>query len=205
MKVAVIGSTGLAGKYICNILLASNFEVRALIRNLGKAHNDKIEFVVGSAFDEDSLSELIAHSDVVINAIGQLKNEDGFYAIITTKILDIMSKNNIRRYIGITGASVRLKDDKKTLAGMIGSILMNVLYPLMMKDKYSEVEIIKNSSLDWTIVRLPMVKDGTSNKKVSISLDKVTGMKIYNKQIAEFIVNQITSSEYIHKFPIISQ
>lgn len=205
MKVAVIGSTGLAGKYICNILLANNFEVKALVRNLDKAQNEKIEFVVGSAFDEDPLSELIAHSDVVINAIGQLINEDGFYAIITKKILDIMSKNYVRRYIGITGASVRLKGDKKTLAGIIGSIFMKILYPLMMKDKYNEVEIIKNSSLNWTMVRLPMVKDGTSNKKVSISLDTVKGMKIYNKQIAEFIVNQITSSEYIHKFPIISQ
>jgi putative NADH-flavin reductase len=205
MIVALIGSTGLAGKYISNVLLENNFEVKALIRNLDKAPKGNIEFVIGSAFDEISLSKLIENADVVINTIGQLKNEDGFYAIITQKILDIMSKNNVKRYIGITGASVQLKEDKKTLLGIIGSTIMNKQYPLMMKDKNKEIEIIKNSSLDWTIVRLPMVKDGTVNKKIKISLDKVNGTKIYNRQIAEFIINQINNSDYVHKFPIISQ
>src|ERR1035437_7713195 len=102
-----------------------------------------------------------------------------------------MAKNNVKRYIGITGASVRLKEDKTTLLGLIGNTIMNKQYPLMMKDKNEEIEIIRNSSINWTIVRLPMVKDGTVNRKIKISLDKVTGTKIYNRQIAEFIVDQI--------------
>ncbi len=31
----------------------------------------------------------------------------------------------------------------------------------MMQDKYKELQIIQNSEVDWTIVRLPFVIEGT--------------------------------------------
>ncbi|HDR4106992.1 TPA: NAD(P)H-binding protein, partial [Bacillus anthracis] len=76
--------------------------------------------------------------------------------------------------------------------------------PKMMQDKYKELQIIQNSEVDWTIVRLPFVIEGNGIGSIKESLVDMPGIKIQNGDIAPFVIKQINSDRYVGKCPFIS-
>ncbi|MDV6039797.1 hypothetical protein N7X28_25510 [Bacillus sp. SM-B1] len=75
----------------------------------------------------------------------------------------------------------------------------------MMKDKKEELDILlENKNLDWTLIRLPFVKEGLEVRTVKESLTNMPGIIISNKEIANYIVSQIDNKTYIHKAPFIA-
>ena len=72
-KVLVAGATGQTGRLIVSKLLASGYEVRALVRDEAKARQllgDKVEIVQGDIKDPATLAAAFAGTDAVISAVG---------------------------------------------------------------------------------------------------------------------------------------
>lgn len=127
------------------------------------------------------------------------------YSKVTRDILEVMKEKDIKRYIGVTGGSLNIIGDKKGLLNKIGAKMFEVLFSKMMKDKREELNILlKNKDLDWTLIRLPFVKEGVEVRAVKESLIDMPGAMISNKEIANFIISQIDNKEYIHKTPFIA-
>lgn len=72
------------------------------------------------------------------------------------------------------------------------------------EDKYKELNLLLKSNLDWTFVRLPFVAEGIATGSIKESLTDMPGMKIYNGDIAEFLIKQISNPLYIRKCPFIA-
>ena len=72
-KVLVAGATGQTGQLIVRELLASGYEVRALVRDTAKARQtlgEKVELVQGDIKDPATLAAAFAGTDAVISAVG---------------------------------------------------------------------------------------------------------------------------------------
>ncbi len=74
----------------------------------------------------------------------------------------------------------------------------------MMKDKYKELQLIRGSNVNWTIVRLPFVVDREGTGQTKESLRDLPGIKIKNGDIAPFVIKQIHDAMYSRKCPFIS-
>ncbi|MCQ6522141.1 MULTISPECIES: SDR family oxidoreductase [Bacillus] len=205
-KIAILGANGKAGKILVNEALEKGYQVKILTRNSTNTEeiNKNIETIIGDARNFSTIQDLLQGCSAVINAVGQPKNESYIFSTVTKHILEAMKEFKIKRYIVISGGSLNVTGDQKRIVNKIGATLFKLFLPKMMQDKYKELQIIQNSEVDWTIVRLPFVIEGNGIGSIKESLVDMPGIKIQNGDIAPFIVKQINSDRYVGKCPFIS-
>ncbi|PKJ54563.1 SDR family oxidoreductase [Bacillus sp. SN10] len=205
-KIAILGANGKAGKILVNEALEKGYQVKILTRNSTNTEriNKNIETIIGDARNFSTIQDLLQGCSAVINAVGQPKNESYIFSTVTKHILEAMKESKIKRYILISGGSLNVTGDQKRMVNKIGATLFKLFLPKMMQDKYKELQIIQNSEVDWTIVRLPFVIEGNGIGNIKESLVDMPGIKIQNGDIAPFVIKQINSDRYVGKCPFIS-
>ncbi|AZV41808.1 NAD(P)H-binding protein [Peribacillus asahii] len=206
-KIGIIGGTGKVGRHIATNAIQKGYKVRMLVRNPEKllCKNDKIEIVEGQIQDIENIRELLKDCKIVINTFGQPTKEEPMYSKVTKNILEVMKDLNISRYIGVSGGSLTINDDKKSFLNRFGAKMFELSFPKMMVDKKLEWEILfNNKHIHWTLIRLPFVKDSLKSNYIKESLTDMPGTKITNQDIATFIIDHIDNPKYIHKAPFIS-
>ncbi|WP_026590871.1 SDR family oxidoreductase [Bacillus sp. UNC437CL72CviS29] len=205
-KVAIIGANGKAGKYLITQALLEGYFVRILTRDPQKfkISHKHLEVVKGDARDISAIRRLLQGCNAVINAVGQPKKESYIFSTVTNHILEVMKEYGIKRYILISGGSMDVQEDTKSLLNKIGAKLFRLFLSSMMKDKYKELQLVRDSNVSWTIVRLPFVVDGEGTGKIKESLIDLPGIKIQNGDIAPFVIKQIQDEMYSWKCPFIS-
>jgi putative NADH-flavin reductase len=117
IKIAVIGGTGKAGKYLVNQLLNQGFKIKLVIRNLDyfQLQSPLIEVIQGSVSDYNVVYQLVEDCQVVVSTLGlgQPNSETSIFSQSTKNVLRAMEACNIRRYIVITGLNVDTPFDQK--------------------------------------------------------------------------------------------
>lgn len=205
-KIAILGANGKVGKILVNEALEKGYQVKILTRNSTNTEkiNENIETIIGDARNFSTIQDLLQGCSAVINAVGQPKNESYIFSTVTKHILEAMKESKIKRYILISGGSLNVTGDQKGIVNKIGATLFKLFLPKMMQDKYKELQIIQNSEVDWTIVRLPFVIEGNGIGSIKESFVDMPGIKIQNGDIAPFVIKQINSDRYVGKCPFIS-
>jgi len=204
-RIALIGGTGKVGKYVATKAIEKGYQVRMLVRNPSKYTLTGIDVIKGDVQDRIAIQQLIQECDVVINAFGQPMKAHPIYSTVTQSILEVMTESNIRRYIGVTGGSLSLNGDKKSMVNRFGSTVFELLFSRMMNDKKKEwMVLLLNKHIDWTMVRLPFVLDKDEKQLIKEHLTDMPGSTIRNGDIATFLLQQIDNDSYIHKAPFIS-
>jgi putative NADH-flavin reductase len=206
-KIAIIGGTGKVGRHLSTQAIQNGYHVRMLVRKPEKLlyKNDEIEIVKGQVEDIENIRELLKDCQVVINTFGQPPKEEPIYSKVTNNIFKVMEDLNIIRYIGVSGGSLTIKEDKKSMMNRFGAKLFEVFLPKMMQDKKSEwAFLLNNKQIKWTLIRLPFVKDSLTSNQIKENLTDMPGTKITNQDIATFIIYHIDNTKYVHKAPFIS-
>lgn len=207
-KIAVIGGTGKAGQYLLKELLAQGFQTKLLIRNPEKLkiQNPLIESIVGNVNHYEDVKSLLEDCNAVISTLGlgQPNSEKNIFTTATNNILKAMDEFGIKRYILITGLNVDTPSDLKSERTESGTNWMKINFPETTADKQQEFEILRNSPIDWTLVRLPMIEQTDQRNKTAISLTDCPGEKISATDLAVFLIEQLSSKDYIQKSPFIS-
>jgi putative NADH-flavin reductase len=205
-KIAVIGGTGKAGKYLVNELVKQEFNIRVLLRNPSKFENSSplIEKVQGNAINYESIYELLNGCDAIISTLGQRKEDELVFSKASGNIVKAMNSLNINRYIVLTGMSIDIPSDKKSFKNKLLSGIMRLCFPAIIADKQKEYSILAESDLNWTIVRVPYIEQSESRRVVSASLIDCPGKKISTADIACFLIEQLNDETFSRKCPFLS-
>ena len=207
-KIAVIGGTGKAGKYLVNELLKQDFSIKLLIRTPEKLQiqNPLMESVVGNVNNYQSVKSVLSGCEAVISTLGlgQPNSGKNIFTTATKNILKVMEEFKIRRYIVVTGLNVDTPYDLKSKKTQDGTDWMKTHFPETTHDKQLEYEILANSNADWTLIRLPLIEQTDQGSTVGVSLTDCPGEKISATDLATFLIEQISSKEYIRESPFIS-
>lgn len=204
-KIAVIGGTGKSGQYLVQNLLEKGYSLKLLLRHPENfiLQNPFIEVVKGDARDETAIHTLIEGSDLVMSTLGQPKGEKSIFSDAAKNIISAMNHYGIRRYIVTTGLSVNTPFDHKNERIKMSTGWMYENYPETTTDKQKEYELLQDSNLDWTLVRLPLIHLTEENFPIETNLQDCKGEGISAADLAEFLVSQIKDSEYIRKSPFL--
>ncbi|MBK0379004.1 NAD(P)-dependent oxidoreductase [Mucilaginibacter segetis] len=206
IKLAIIGGTGKAGKYLVKQLIFREISFKLLHRNPDslQLQHPFMELVKGDARNYEAIERLLDGCNAVISTIGQPVGEPSIFSIATKNVLHAMRHFNIRRYIAITGLNVDTPLDNKSPETKFGTEWMYQNYPKTTADKQLEYNLLVNSDIKWTLVRLPIIQQTDENTPINIDITDCPGDFISATSLANFIIAQLKSDEFVMKAPFIA-
>jgi putative NADH-flavin reductase len=206
LKIAVIGGTGKAGKYLVNQLVNQGFNIKVLLRNPDnfEINSNLVEKVAGDVRNYESVYSLIDGCSSVISTLGSSKGETPIFSQAASNIIKAMNDLNVKRYIMITGLTLNTIHDKKSFKTRLLSKIMKLSFPAIIADKQKEYSLLSESNLDWTVIRLPFIEQTESLGKIEISLTDCPGKKISSTDLANFLISQLSDDSFIRKSPFIA-
>jgi hypothetical protein len=77
-------------------------------------------------------------------------------------------------------------------------------YPVSTTDRQTEYTLLTGSTLDWTLVRLPLIDQTDSRGNISVSLEDCPGTKISATDLAIFLIGQLSDKTYIRQAPFLA-
>lgn len=206
MKVLVFGATGGTGNLVVQQALDKGMQVTAFARNPSKISikHPKLKLVQGDVLQQSSIDAIISGHDAVICCIGAPATKAGQLRSEGTKnIIWSMQKNAVTRFICQT--SLGYADSKKVLKHT-PFVFKKIIVPLLLKKTFEEHElqetVIKQSGLNWTIVRPGTLTNGKYTGGYKQGFDYSDGslkVKISRADVADFMVKQLETDNYNKK------
>ena len=204
-KIAVIGGSGKSGKYVVKSLLEKGYQLKLLLRHPqdnGSGH-PLIEIIKGDVRDQKAVNLLLKDCGFVISTLGQPKGERSIFSEATENIIRAMEHEGIRRYIVTTGLSVNTAADHKNERVTVATDWMYQNYPETTQDKQKEYELLLESTIDWTLIRLPLIHLTDEHFATETDLTDCKGESISAADLAVFLVSQIENEAYVRKSPFL--
>ena len=143
MKVLVTGGTGLLGGALLGLLLAEGHEVRCLVRaqspRASRLDKLRITIVRGDAGDEQALSQALSGVDALLHVAG---------IEYAPQVLEAARRAEVERLV------------------MVGSTSAHSAYEFRSGPKLRMEELVRESGLDYTIVRPSMIYGSELDKNM---------------------------------------
>ena len=208
MKVLILGATGGTGLELVKQAVAAGHDVTAFVRDPKKLtiSDDSLKAVQGNILDVGSLERAVPGQDAVISALGSpglgpsTELSDG-----TRNIIAVMERSNVKRLIFET--TIGVGDSREHLSWFAKWFFFPLVIRNVVADKEIQERLIKESSLDWTIVRPGRLTNGTRTGRYREG-DQINaeapGRAISRADVAEFMLRQLTDDRYLHKTPAVS-
>ena len=205
-KVAVLGGGGRTGKYLVNQLLENGFNIKLLLRNPDDFtnQNSKIEIIKGDAVNEESINLLLKDCQAVLSTIGQRPGEPMVASQATKNVLNAMKRNDIERYVLLAGLNIDTPFDKKSPKTIMATDWMKTNYPEIQKDRQFTYDLLVDSKIDWTQVRVPLIVFSEESSEIAVNIEDCLGEKISAFDISKFMVKEMIESNYSRQSPFIS-
>lgn len=206
--IALFGATGPTGKHIIEEALRQGYALSAYTRDAKKleAFAGKVKIIVGDLQDRDAIAKCIQGVDAVISALGPNGAKvQGDRPIMhgLSNIISVMKQSSVRRLIQISTASYRHPKDGFDMKARALAFIFKVMARKAYDDIKSTGELIARSDLDWTLVRIPFLKDDPANGQVDVgAYGRIPfGMKLSRGNLARFLVDQVTDKAFLQAAP----
>lgn len=208
MRVAIFGASGRTERPLVEQALAAGHEVRALVRDPSKLpiSHGRLAVVRGDVLDTTRVEETIAGTDAVLSALGQTKTSPkDVQTRGTENVVAAMEKHDVRRLVSLTGAGVRDPRDEPKLVDRAITFLLKRLQPDVLEDGVRHAEVIKASGLEWVIVRGPRLTEGPKRGEYQVGMvGKNSGTRISRADLADFMLDQLTTDTHLRQMPVVS-
>jgi len=209
MKLAVFGASGGTGREVVSQALEAGHEVTifALDPNVSGLARERVRIVVGDTLHDDAkVAEAVRDQDAVVSALGRRKSfkSEDLIRLSLQSIVSAMERNGVRRLILVSAFGV---GDSRRDAPLIPRIMHRLLLTNLFADKKAAEDDLRRSSVDWTVVYPTLLTDGprTRRYRVGERLELSGVPKISRADVADFVVAQLASREYVRKVAVISE
>jgi uncharacterized protein YbjT (DUF2867 family) len=206
MQIAILGGTGGIGGHVLSWALDAGHPVRALARR-PEALPPRAGLVAvhGDALDVTAVAETIADADAVVSALGPRGTKSpSLLAGAAANVVAAMEKTGTHRLICVSAAGAYVTGDPD-MGWLIKAILPRV-FAAQFADVREMEKLIRDSGLDWTIVRPVRLvnRPGTGRYRVRPDFPPPHGRTIARGDVAHFIAAALTENAWLHDAPAIA-
>lgn len=204
MNILVFGATGGTGKFVVSQLLELGYKVTALARNPSKLNitHSNLKVSQGDVMSPSSVETVMQNQDAVICCLGAPAMKAGNVRSVGTKnIIHAMQQKGVSRLICQSSLGF---DDSEVVLQNAPFLTRKIVIPFLLgttfKEHHKQEILIKKSNLNWTIVRPVNMTDGAFTgdyKHGFLYDDKSLKLKIPKADVADFLIKQLTSNEYL--------
>ena len=206
MKIAIFGASGATGKNVVEQALAQGNEVNAFVRNPEKMdiQNDKLTVIQGDVTNAQDVENAVAAATGVLVTLGaspdmqaDIVMEEG-----ARNIINAMKKHGVKRII--VQSSYAMSGSEEGVAFMkemgMGDEQIAMVRPVL-DDKAKQEDAIRDSGLEYTIVRPLMLNDEPKKGEYRVGENLVikVGDAISRADVADFMLKDLTENKFIGK------
>lgn len=205
MKVVVVGASGRVGSKVVAVLLGQGHTVVACVHS----HNPfethaRLHVVTLDVHDQVKVAEVISGSQAVISTVSSWKSESG--DVLTSAmqaVVPAMQQAGVRRIVSLTGNAAFTPRDHPTVFQKANRAALAKIAPNVLADGEKHMAVLATSSLDWTVIRSPVMnKLGKETYQLRSKLSGTTAT-IHRQAVAQALVDQLTDATWLHKTPTI--
>jgi len=208
MRVIVFGASGGTGREIVRQALEAGHQVTAFVRTPAKFNLDHLNLNVfqGDVLDAEKVKQATAGQEAVISALGPTRPPvPAMMETAAGNIVSAMQKDSVKRLISTTGAGVHDPQDQPKLSDKAMKTLLTLIAKDVLRDSEANVNLIRSSNLDWTIVRFPRLTNGAHTGRYRVGyIGRDSGSQLSRADAADFILRELEKGEYVHEAPIVS-
>ena len=213
MKLTIFAATGGIGRQVLEQALAAGHDVTAVVRNPKKL-SGYVRTVTAdlAAADPAALESAVDGADAVLSGLGPRSNsEAGVASQGTRAIIQAMQATNVRRIVVVSAAPIgtvpspgRPKPPKHDPGdGFFMRYLFSQVAKTGFRKHYADLalmeDILRDSGLDWTVVRPPRLTDKppTGTYRTAYGQNLRGGWSIARADVAHYMLRVLGQPETV--------
>jgi putative NADH-flavin reductase len=207
-RVLIVGATGGTGRQLVMQALERGYAVTALVRDPSRLQivNPQLTVLRGDVLDEGSVEAAMGGQEAVLSALGHKRyfSPTRILSEGTRNILRAMEAHGVPRFVCET--SLGIGDSAGRMGLYYTLFTIPVILPLYFWDKTRQERLIARSKVEWVIVRPGVLTNG--EKRDDYRHGRHLGsflwtVRISRADVADFMLNQLTSDTYLRTAPAV--
>ncbi len=208
MNVLVFGASGATGREVVKRALDRGHSVDAFVRDPAKLEikHANLTVTVGDVTEGALVERAVTSRDAVASALGSGNSLSSDPALIEgiQNIIRAMDHAGVRRLVYLSMLGVG--DSGKQLGFVDRYVVLPLLLRNVVTDHARKESLIKQSRLDWVIVRPPRLTNGPYTGRYQSGEDvreRTLLASISRADVADFMVKQFVDERYVHRTPAV--
>jgi len=205
-RLLVVGATGGTGRQLVLQALERGFAVTALVRDPSRLtiSHPQLTVVRGDVLDEGSVHAAMRGQEAVLSALGHKRFFSPTRTLSegTRNILRAMEAHGVSRFVCET--SLGIGDSAGRLGLYYTLFTIPVILPFYFWDKTRQERIIAGSDVEWIIVRPGVLTNAEKRGRYrhgSRIGSFLWTVRISRGDVADFMLNQLETDEYLRAAP----
>jgi hypothetical protein len=144
-------------------------------------------------------------ADAVLSTIGPKGNPKVMVAESTRNIVNAMKKYAVKRLVGVSVGGILHPKDTPSGFNRFLSGLIKLLQGEVFEDRERQLDILRQSGLEWVAVRVPRLLDESATGNVHAGYwGTGNGMSLTRADLASFMLKQLTEDVWLNQAPVVS-
>ncbi|MEV6324894.1 NAD(P)H-binding protein [Nocardia sp. NPDC051787] len=204
MRITVFGATGNTGTRLVRQALTAGHEVTAVARGKhSMPDHPRLRVVVADAMNPADIVESVRGADAVLSTIGS--REKGPTSVCTDAALSIskaMELAGAQRLVLVSNsAGVPGPGDDWFTRFVVKPLILHPLLRHSLADMAAAEQAVRDSALDWTIVRAPQLTDNAAkgSYRTAVERNVLFGIRVTRDDLATCLLDLATTEAALHK------
>ncbi len=207
--IALFGGSGQTGKEFLKQALDNGYQIKALVRTPEKIQQQhgNLELIKGDVLNKADVDKTVAQSDIVVSLFGHVKGSPEWLQSNGTRhITEAMKAHGVKRIISLSGGGLPYKEkDQPKLPDKLIRLIMKVAVPKVLNDAVKHADVLKDSGVQWTVVRAPRLTNGEYKGQYRVGWVGVNAStQIARADLATFILKLVEEESYDYQMPFVS-
>lgn len=202
MKLAIFGATGGIGTKAVELALARGHQVTAAARRpeaVAGGPHPQLRVVPCDVLDPAQVRAAIDGQDAVISAIGTNDRASTVRSAGTRNILAAMAEVGVKRLACVSAIGVA---DSREQARRSSFVFGRIILPLLLERPFADMkdmeDAVRESGLEWIIVRPTGLKDRPASGAIRVVTDGGrVGSAIPRADVAGFLLDEVSQPRYL--------
>lgn len=202
MIITVFGANGRVGSLVVQKLAEQGHTVRAFVHGEPKQRLSSVTYMQGDVADATSVAEVLQGAEAVVSALGSWGTKDKNILTVAMKaVIPLMEAQGIRRIVSLTGADARVEGERHPIISRFSHAAFTRIAPKIMHDGEAHIALLKQSQLDWTVLRSPVMNEKGRGVYVLNGVYPMPWQTIHRHAVAQAMVDQVAVADFIKAAP----